>query len=94
MTDLLDSSPIWMLQVDPDKAFAVQMAHEESVVSTAQAYMQCALLYTSSQGERRIRYSLCPPILLAVLLLMSCASFNGRSLALYCAAPRKGGGGW
>lgn len=48
---------VW--QVDPDKAFAVQMAHEESVLNAAQAYMQCALLYTSSQGERRIRWA-CP----------------------------------
>ena len=42
-------------QVDPDKAFAVQIAHEESVVAGPVAYMQCALLYTSSNGERRIR---------------------------------------
>ena len=42
-------------QVDPDKAFAVQVAHEEGVLTTSAAYMQCALLYTSSSGERRIR---------------------------------------
>ena len=42
-------------QVDPDKAFAVQIAHEENVVSSPVAYLQCALLYTSSSGERRIR---------------------------------------
>jgi hypothetical protein len=41
--------------VDPDKAFAVQVAHEEGVLTTSAAYMQCALLYTSSNGERRIR---------------------------------------
>ncbi|MEW5302407.1 MAG: hypothetical protein WDW36_005198 [Sanguina aurantia] len=40
---------------DPDKAFAVQMAHEESIVSSPVAYVQCALLYTNSNGERRIR---------------------------------------
>ncbi|KAL6763866.1 COP-II coat subunit [Haematococcus lacustris] len=40
---------------DPDKSFAVQVAHKEGVVGTAVAYVQCALLYTSSQGERRIR---------------------------------------
>ena len=43
------------MQVDPDKAFAVQVAHEEGVLTTSAAYMQCALLYTSSSGERRIR---------------------------------------
>ena len=41
--------------MDPDKAFAVQIQHDESVVSTTKAYVQCALLYTSSFGERRIR---------------------------------------
>ena len=59
MASRADDTLTWSSsQVDPDKAFAVQMAHEESVLSTSQAYMQCALLYTSSQGERRIRYSL------------------------------------
>jgi protein transport protein SEC24 len=42
-------------QVDPDKAFAVQIAHEEGVVQGPAAYIQCALLYTASCGERRIR---------------------------------------
>lgn len=40
---------------DPDKAFAVQISHEEAVVPTTVAYVQCALLYTNSNGERRIR---------------------------------------
>ena len=41
--------------MDPDKAFAVQMTLEESVLQEPVAYIQCALLYTSSNGERRIR---------------------------------------
>ena len=45
-----------MLQVDPDKAFAVQIKHEESVLTGSVAYMQCAVLFSSSNGERRIRY--------------------------------------
>ncbi|KAK9811733.1 hypothetical protein WJX72_009241 [[Myrmecia] bisecta] len=50
-------------QVDPDKAFAVQIAHEESVLTSPTAYMQCALLYTSSTGERRIRvHTLAMPV--------------------------------
>lgn len=44
-------------QVDPDKAFAVQISHDESVVAGPVAYVQCALLYTSSSGERRIRHA-------------------------------------
>lgn len=43
------------MQVDPDKAFAVQIQHDESVVTTQKAYVQCAVLYTSGAGERRIR---------------------------------------
>ena len=46
------------VQVDPDKAFAVQIAHEEAVVQEPVAYVQCGLLYTSSNGERRIRCAL------------------------------------
>lgn len=40
---------------DPDKAFAVQIAHEETMVSGPTAFVQCALLHTNSNGERRIR---------------------------------------
>jgi hypothetical protein len=47
------------VQVDPDKAFAVQIAHEENVVTSSVSYIQCALLYTSSTGERRIRFVAC-----------------------------------
>ena len=48
--------PVGSAQVDPDKAFAVQMTLEESVLQDPVAFIQCALLYTSSNGERRIRW--------------------------------------
>jgi len=41
--------------IDPDKCFAVQVSHEETVVTGSVGYIQCALLYTASCGERRIR---------------------------------------
>ncbi|KAK1259782.1 Protein transport protein Sec24-like [Acorus gramineus] len=41
--------------VDCDKGFAVQMALEETLLTTQTIYFQVALLYTSSSGERRIR---------------------------------------
>ncbi|KAH7679271.1 protein transport protein SEC24 protein [Dioscorea alata] len=41
--------------VDCDKAFAMQLALEETLITTQTAYFQVALLYTSSSGERRIR---------------------------------------
>lgn len=40
---------------DPDKAFAMQIAHDEAVLNGPKAYVQCALLHTNSNGERRIR---------------------------------------
>lgn len=42
---------------DPDKVFAVQIAHEEGMVGGSVAYVQSALLYTDSHGERRIRWA-------------------------------------
>jgi len=41
--------------VDKDMTHAVQITHEETLVTTNVTYVQCALLYTSSCGERRIR---------------------------------------
>lgn len=49
--------------IDPDKCFAVQISHEEAVVTGSVGYVQCALLFTSSNGERRIRvHTLAVPI--------------------------------
>ncbi|KAI3968188.1 hypothetical protein MKX01_018491 [Papaver californicum] len=41
--------------VDCDKAFTMQLALEETLLTTQTVYFQVALLYTSSSGERRIR---------------------------------------
>ncbi|KAL9265088.1 transport protein SEC24 A-like protein [Drosera capensis] len=41
--------------VDCDKAFAMQLCLEETLLTTPNVYFQVALLYTSSSGERRIR---------------------------------------
>ncbi|GAB4828333.1 Protein transport protein Sec24A [Ancistrocladus abbreviatus] len=41
--------------VDCDKAFAMQLCLEETLLTTQTVYFQVALLYTSSSGERRIR---------------------------------------
>jgi len=40
---------------DPDKAYAIQLSHEETVAQPGVTYLQCALLHTTSRGERRIR---------------------------------------
>ncbi|XP_039029308.1 protein transport protein Sec24-like At3g07100 [Hibiscus syriacus] len=41
--------------LDCDKAYAVQLSFEETVLTTQTVYFQVALLYTASCGERRIR---------------------------------------
>jgi len=49
--------------VDADKAFGVQLALSESTLNTKFATFQSALLYTTSNGERRIRvFTQCLPI--------------------------------
>ncbi|KAL5574563.1 hypothetical protein UlMin_016262 [Ulmus minor] len=41
--------------VDCDKAFAMQLSLEDTLLTTQTVYFQVALLYTASCGERRIR---------------------------------------
>jgi len=55
--------PAGAAAVDADKAFAIQVSHEESVLANqSTTYMQTALLYTTS-GERRIRvYTVAVPV--------------------------------
>jgi protein transport protein SEC24 len=40
---------------DQDKGFSCELAHEEQNLSCSHILIQAALLYTSSDGERRIR---------------------------------------
>jgi len=41
--------------IDEDKTFAVEIAHEENALTGQTCCLQAALLYTTSTGERRIR---------------------------------------
>lgn len=41
--------------VDCDKAFSCDLVHEEQSITCSHVLVQCALLYTTSEGERRIR---------------------------------------
>ncbi|CAG9864534.1 unnamed protein product [Phyllotreta striolata] len=57
-TDLLS-----LPNVNPDSGFAMQITIDEALNDIRTACFQCALLYTSSKGERRIRvHTLCLPI--------------------------------
>ena len=55
-THILTFEPV--LQVDSDKGFAVQMTIEEGLVTERATCIQCGLVYTASDGERRIRHVL------------------------------------
>lgn len=49
--------------INPDAAFGIQVAIEDSLAHQKSATFQVALLYTSSKGERRIRvHTLALPI--------------------------------
>lgn len=57
-TDLLS-----LPNVNPDAGFGMQISYEESLTDVKTVCFQAALLYTSSQGERRIRvHTLCLPV--------------------------------
>lgn len=57
-TDLLS-----LPNVNPDAGFGMQISYEESLSDVRTVCFQAALLYTSSQGERRIRvHTLCLPV--------------------------------
>ena len=55
MPPLCRSDLLALPACDEDKAFAMVIAHEETVVTPGLTFLQCALLHTSSSGERRIR---------------------------------------
>lgn len=49
--------------IDSDKAFVIRVAHETTLQVSQQVIFQCALLYTSEKGDRRIRvHNLCVPV--------------------------------
>ena len=41
--------------LDGEKSIMVNLRYEDKLVDGAEAYVQCALLYTTMNGERRIR---------------------------------------
>lgn len=41
--------------IDSDKSFCVQLKHDDKLEDKSDTIIQCALLYTTSKGERRVR---------------------------------------
>jgi hypothetical protein len=49
--------------VDCDKAISVDLRYEDKLTDGSEAYLQCALLYTTVSGQRRIRvHTLAVPV--------------------------------
>jgi protein transport protein SEC24 len=49
--------------IDSDKAVTALIKHESKLDETLDAHFQCAILYTSTSGERRVRiHNLAVPV--------------------------------
>lgn len=67
---------------DADKSFSVEINHEETLLSGQVAYLQAALLYTNSSGERRIRvHTIAMPVVSELIDLYKTAD-AGATVAL------------
>lgn len=70
--------------ISSDDTLVAQLALEDSVVAGGQVYVQCAVLYTNSQSERRIRvHTLALPVVAGVYELLE----SSDSLACASAPP-------
>ncbi|GAB4832920.1 Protein transport protein Sec24A [Ancistrocladus abbreviatus] len=70
--------------IDCDKAFAMQLCLEETLLTTQTVYFQAALLYTSSSGERRIRVHTAAAPVVADLGEMYRQADAGAIVSLLC----------
>uniref|UniRef100_A0A8D3ACW6 SEC24 homolog D, COPII coat complex component n=1 Tax=Scophthalmus maximus TaxID=52904 RepID=A0A8D3ACW6_SCOMX len=50
-----NTTDIEMAAVDCDKALTVEFKHDDTLSEESGAFMQCALLYTTTSGQRRLR---------------------------------------
>ena len=69
------------------QTFSVEIAHEETLVTGQVAYLQAALLYTNSVGERRIRvHTMAIPVVSGACVGVG-GSVHGVSVLLVCCGP-------
>ncbi|CAL9079240.1 unnamed protein product [Musa textilis] len=68
--------------MDCDKAFAMQLSLEETLMTSQTVYFQVALLYTSSSGERRIRVCKAAAPVVTDLSEMYCQADTGAVISL------------
>lgn len=50
-----NTTDVELAVIDPHKAIAIEIKHDDKLPEEGQAYFQCALLYTSVSGQRRLR---------------------------------------
>jgi protein transport protein SEC24 len=63
--------------VDADKCFGMTFKHEGKLPEKADVCIQCALLYTTAQGERRIRvHTLCVPVTTQLAMIYRSADLD------------------
>ncbi|MBA0654496.1 hypothetical protein Goklo_021491 [Gossypium klotzschianum] len=70
--------------VDCDKAYAVQLSLEETLLTTQTVYLQAVLLYTASCGERRIRVHTAAVPVVTDLGEMYRQADTGAIFSLFC----------
>ena len=63
MLQLNNPTDMYLPAVDSDKAIIARLQHVDKLVAGSEAFLQAALLYTTTTGQRRIRvHTLALPI--------------------------------
>ena len=76
--------------IDADSAFGVTFKHDDTLEDAQEACVQCALLYTTAFGERRIRVlTLGFKVTSSVASLFRYADLDALTLIYSCYSPRR-----
>src|SRR5688572_6746148 len=53
--NMRNTTDVELAGIDSDKAFGALLKYDSKIDEKTDAYIQCALLYTTSSGQRRVR---------------------------------------